>query len=210
MVVPRLYDGDHAFILQNDDRRVVFMIPFERRLHARRHDRRAAVDSANRAQASVAEVDYLCRAVNRYLAKPVAPRDVRLALRRRASAVRRRLERSVGDHARLHAAARRRCRGRPRCFRSFGGKITTYRRLAEHVLERLASHFPAMQGPWTAGVDASRERVLAAQPPRGTRYSSALPRAARAHRARRVPPPRRGSAQRAGRRASSASTTAPG
>ena len=42
IVVPRLYDGDHAYILQNDDRRVIFVMSLRRAIHADRNDRRRA------------------------------------------------------------------------------------------------------------------------------------------------------------------------
>jgi glycerol-3-phosphate dehydrogenase len=76
IVLPRLYEGEHAFILQNDDRRVVFMIPFE--------DRFTLVGTTDvdyegdpaAPLASEAEVDYLCRAVGRYLVRAPAASEV--------------------------------------------------------------------------------------------------------------------------------------
>ncbi len=78
IVLPRLYEGDHAFILQNDDRRVVFMIPYGD-LHTLvgTTDVAETQDAAPaRPAASEAEVEYLCRAVNRYLARPAEPSQV--------------------------------------------------------------------------------------------------------------------------------------
>ena len=76
IVLPRLYEGEHAFILQNDDRRVVFMIPYGD-LHTLVGTTDVAVgDESAPPLASAEEVAYLCRAVSRYLAQPARPEDV--------------------------------------------------------------------------------------------------------------------------------------
>jgi glycerol-3-phosphate dehydrogenase len=155
IVLPRLYAGEHAFILQNDDGRVVFMIPFEERYTLVGTTDLALEGDAAEAQptASDAEVDYLCRAVNRYLENSVRPADVvwRFAGMRPLyddgesdpSAITRDyvLRVDAGDEA----------LGLAPVLSVYGGKITTYRRLAEHALEKLAPHFPGLRKPWTAG-----------------------------------------------------------
>jgi glycerol-3-phosphate dehydrogenase len=148
MVVPRLYEGDHAFILQNDDRRVVFMIPYGD-LHTMVGTTDEPQHEAESAQPSFAEVDYLCRAVNRYLAKPVHPGEAvwRFAGVRPLyddgssdpSAVTRDYTLRIDDDA-----------GDAPVLSVFGGKITTYRRLAEEALHRLAPYFPGLRPAWTA------------------------------------------------------------
>src|SRR4029078_9966475 len=75
IMVPELYDGDPALILQNNDRRVVFMIPYGD-LHTLVGTTDVPQVDTESAQPTYDEVDYLCRAVNRYLAKPVRPGDV--------------------------------------------------------------------------------------------------------------------------------------
>lgn len=149
IVLPRLYPGDHAFILQNDDRRVVFMIPYGDG-HTLIGTTDVPVDNETApAQASDAEVDYLCRAASGYLARPVSPADVvwRYAGVRplyddgtpNPSAVTR-------DYTlRVDADA-----GAAPVLSVYGGKITTYRRLAEHALKALAPYFPDMKPEWTA------------------------------------------------------------
>lgn len=149
MVVPKLYDGDHAFILQNDDRRVVFMIPYGD-LHTLVGTTDVPQQEAESAQPTFAEVDYLCRAVNRYLAKPVQPGAAvwRFAGVRPLyddgssdpSAVTRDYTLRVDDDA-----------GAAPVLSVFGGKITTYRRLAEEALHRLAPYFPGLRPAWTSG-----------------------------------------------------------
>ena len=148
IVLPKQYEGDHAFILQNDDRRVVFMIPYEGRFTLI-GTTDIVVDEPTNPQASDEEVDYLCRAANRYLAQPARPEQVlwRFAGVRPLyddgssdpSAVTRDYTLRVDDEA-----------GRAPVLSVFGGKITTYRRLAEHAMEKLQPYFPGCKGAWTA------------------------------------------------------------
>ncbi len=148
VVLPKLYPGEHAFILQNTDRRVVFMIPFEER-YTLVGTTDVPVEDASQPAASAEEVEYLCRAVNRYLAKPVAPADVIW----RYAVVRPLYDDGTSDPSSitrdytLHVEDER---GAAPVVSVYGGKITTYRRLAERVLEKLAPYFPGLRQPWTA------------------------------------------------------------
>jgi glycerol-3-phosphate dehydrogenase len=149
IVVPRVYEGDHAFILQNEDRRVVFMIPYEAGYTLIGTTDVPCSEDPAHPEASAQEVEYLCRAASHYLERPVTPADVvwRFAGVRplyddgspNPSAVTRdyvlRLDSDQGVTPVLSV---------------FGGKITTYRRLAEHALERLVPWFPDMGPAWTA------------------------------------------------------------
>lgn len=174
LVLPRLYEGEHAFILQNDDRRVVFMIPYEGSFTLVGTTDVPVGDEGD-ARASDSEVEYLCRAVNRYLATPVTPAAVvwRFAGVRPLyddgasdpSAVTRDYTLRVDDEA-----------GRAPLVSIYGGKITTYRRLAEQVMSRLAAYFPGLAPSWTArgclpgsdfgpsGRDAARDAFFAQYP----------------------------------------------
>jgi len=149
VVLPRLYPGDHAFILQNDDRRVVFMIPY-----GDRHTLIGTTDvpfegDAGAAAASDAEVEYLCRAAGRYLERPVDP----AAVVWRYAGVRPLYDDGTADPSavtrdyvlRVDADA-----GAAPVLSVYGGKITTYRRLAEQALRDLAPYFPGMKEGWTA------------------------------------------------------------
>ena len=148
IVLPRLYEGEHAFILQNDDRRVVFMIPYEESFTLV-GTTDVPVDEEAHPQATDAEVEYLCRAVNRYLAKSVTPADVAW----RYSGVRPLYDDGPSDPSavtrdytlRVYDEA-----GRAPLLSIYGGKITTYRRLAEHVMDRLAPYFTGLKPAWTA------------------------------------------------------------
>jgi glycerol-3-phosphate dehydrogenase len=149
IVLPRLYEGEHAFILQNDDRRVVFMIPFEERFTLVGTTDVDYDGDPAQPSASEAEVDYLCRAVGRYLAR--TPKAAEVVWRYSGvrplyddgsadpSAITRDYTLRVDDEA-----------GAAPVLSVFGGKITTYRRLAEHALEKLAAYFPRLKPAWTA------------------------------------------------------------
>jgi glycerol-3-phosphate dehydrogenase len=150
IVVPQLYTGSHACILQNDDRRVVFMIPYEGRFTLVGTTDVAVSGDPARPTASADEIAYLCRAVNRYLEFPLAPENVVWAY----AGVRPLYDDGTADPSaitrdytlRLDSDA-----GLAPVLSVFGGKITTYRKLAEHALDKLQAWFPAMRGRWTAG-----------------------------------------------------------
>ena len=149
IVVPTAYEGEHAFILQNDDRRVVFMIPYEAQYTLIGTTDVAFDGDPARPGASAEEIGYLCRAVNRYLAQPIAPADVVWSY----AGVRPLYDDGTADPSavtrdytlRLDADA-----GSAPVLSVFGGKITTYRKLAEHALDQLAPWFPGMKTAWTA------------------------------------------------------------
>jgi glycerol-3-phosphate dehydrogenase len=148
IVLPKLYEGEHAFILQNDDRRVVFMIPYgEVHTLVGTTDIPVADEDA-RPSASAEEIAYLCRAVNRYLARPSRPEDVVWSYAgvrplyddgsADPSAVTRDYTLRVDDEQK-----------RAPVLSVFGGKITTYRMLAEHAVDKLAPYFPGLRPAWT-------------------------------------------------------------
>jgi glycerol-3-phosphate dehydrogenase len=152
IIVPRLYDGEHAFILQNDDRRVIFVIPYENGFSLIGTTDIPFEDDPATVAISTDEVAYLCRAVSRYFAVPLTPDQVVHSY----SGVR-----PLYDDAAAEASAVTRdyvldldvSAGQAPILSVFGGKITTYRRLAEHALEKLLPYL-AVPHPasWTATV----------------------------------------------------------
>ena len=153
LVVPRFWDGPQGYLIQNDDGRVVFVLPYEGEFALI-----GTTDipySGDPAEVAIddEEVAYLLRVVNRYFKRSVGPADIVHTL----SGVR-----PLHDDAAASAAAvtrdyafaldpERPGEGRPPLLSVFGGKITTYRKLAEHAMERLVPFFPAMTGAWTRG-----------------------------------------------------------
>ena len=149
IVVPRQYEGEHAFILQNDDKRVVFMIPYEGSYTLIGTTDVSVEGDPASPRASEAEVDYLCRAVNRYLEKPVGPQDVVWSY----AGVRPLYDDGSSDPSDVTRDYTLRVDdmdGGAAVLSVFGGKITTYRRLAEHALEKLTPYFPGLKPAWTA------------------------------------------------------------
>ena len=150
IVVPRLYDGHHAYILQNDDRRIVFALPFEEDFTLIGTTELPFDGDPAGVASTRSEEAYLCRAVSRWFAKPVAE----TAILWRYAGVRPLFE----DHA-ANASAVTRDYVLTLDFSSdaapvlsvLGGKITTYRRLAEHAMGRLGPFLAARRGAWTAG-----------------------------------------------------------
>lgn len=148
IIVPRLYDGDHAFILQNKDNRIVFVIPYEREFSLI-GTTDIAVDEGEHPVCTSEETAYLCEITSHYMSKLVRPEDVVWTY----SGVRPLFD--DGDdnpsevtrdyHLEVDGGA-----DRAPLLSVFGGKITTYRRLAEHALKDLAPWYPQMGAPWTA------------------------------------------------------------
>ena len=177
IVVPRVHAEAHAYILQNADHRIVFVIPYQEH-YSLIGTTDVPVEAYEHPQISDDETQYLLDLANAYLERPLTQSRHRVDLQRRAAAVRRRRGRSVRGDARLRPEGRR-AAGEPGPDRapvlsSFGGKITTYRKLAEHALRELAPYFPGMKHAWTAKRRAAGRRSSAtAIAPRGLAELSA-------------------------------------
>ena len=154
IVVPKLYEGEHAFILQNDDGRVIFMIPYGD-IHTLIGTTDIPVEGeVGHPQASAEEIAYICRAVNRYLARPARPENVVWSY----SGVRPLYDDGSSDPSDVTRDYTLRVddvQGKAPVLSVFGGKITTYRRLAEHAMEKLAPYFPGLKPAWTAHTPVS-------------------------------------------------------
>jgi glycerol-3-phosphate dehydrogenase len=149
IVVPRAYPGEHAFILQNEDRRVVFMIPYEARYTLIGTTDVAFEGDPARPLAGVDEINYLCRAVNRYMARPIAPANVIWSY----AGIRPLHDDGSADPSAVTRDYTLRLNtdgGAAPVLSVFGGKITTYRKLAEHALAKLVPWFPGSKAAWTA------------------------------------------------------------
>ena len=150
IAVPRLYTHDRSYIFQNADGRVCFAIPYQQEFTLiGTTDEDYHGDPADVAS-TPDEERYLCAAVSAYLRRPVDPATivwrysgVRPLLDDGAS----KAQEATRDYLlELEAPTD----GAP-LLSVFGGKITTYRRLAEAAMAKLARFFPGMRGAWTAG-----------------------------------------------------------
>jgi glycerol-3-phosphate dehydrogenase len=176
IVTRRLYEGGHGYIFQAADGRVIFAMPYE--------DDYTLIGTtevdweldSGPVVISAEETSYLCSAVNDYFTQPITPDDVIWSYAGvrplyddnadDANVVTRDYVFKLdGDGADMAAI-----------LSVFGGKLTTYRKLAEHAMEKLAPYFPAMKPAWTHdvqlpggdfaidGVDALRSEVASRYP----------------------------------------------
>ena len=176
IVVRKLYDHDRCYIFQNADGRIIFAIPYERDFTLigttdtdYRGDPRAVA-------ASESEIDYLCAAASEYFSAPIRREDVVWTY----SGVRPLYDdgaSSAQEATRDYVLVLDAPEAAAPLLSVFGGKITTYRRLAEAALARLTSHLPVLDKPsWTGaarlpggdfpatGYDALVAAILAEQP----------------------------------------------
>lgn len=149
IVVRRCLGQPMAYILQCPDRRIVFAIPYERAFTLIGTTDVEYHGPIGQAAIEDAEVRYLCDRVNDYLAQPVSPADVAWSF----SGVRPLLEGDSSDPSALTRdyALELDTRGGAPLLEVWGGKLTTYRRLAEEAADLLAPRLGARRGAWTAG-----------------------------------------------------------
>lgn len=150
IVTRKLFDHDHAYIFQNDDKRIIFAIPYE--------DEFTLIGTTDLEYhgdpASVAinddEIAYLCASASRYFTKAIAPADVVWTY----AGVRPLLEEEVDNPSAVTRDYKLELDApgtRAPLLSVFGGKITTFRRLAEEALDRLREPLGIKQGDWTRG-----------------------------------------------------------
>ncbi|MDO5622017.1 MAG: glycerol-3-phosphate dehydrogenase [Paracoccus sp. (in: a-proteobacteria)] len=149
IVTRRLFDHDRCYFFQGPDGRIIFAIPFEQDFTLIGTTDQDHQGAPGEAECSPAEVDYLCRFASQYFARPVTPDQVVWTY----SGVR-----PLYDDGASSATAATRdyvlsldTDSAP-VLNVFGGKITTYRRLAEAALMKLTPFFPQARPAWTAGV----------------------------------------------------------
>jgi glycerol-3-phosphate dehydrogenase len=171
IVVNRLYDGEHAFILQNPDRRIVFTIPYEGRFTLVGTTDVPYTGDPAKTAISADETQYLCDTVNRHFVKSITPQEVVWTY----SGVRPLFDDHAGESAsavsRDYVLQLEDQDGKAPLLNVFGGKITTFRRLSEHAMQKLKPFFPQARGDWTHGAilpggdiaDADFERFAAEQ-----------------------------------------------
>lgn len=147
LVVRRLYDHPMAYIFQNADRRIVFAIPYEEHFTLIGTTDVEHHGDPGKAQASEEEIAYLCSLVNHYFRAPISPADVVWSY----AGVRPLLDDASGDPAavtrdyslELDSAG-------PPLLTVWGGKITTFRKLAEEAVDQLAGALGGAGPAWTA------------------------------------------------------------
>lgn len=150
IVTRKLYDHDKCYFFQGTDGRIIFSIPYENDFTLIGTTDAEHVDPSSRPECTPEERDYLLSFANQYFKQTLSVEDIVWAY----SGVR-----PLYDDGATSATAATRdytlktdTDGGAPILNIFGGKITTYRRLAESALEKISAHFPAVPAPWTAGV----------------------------------------------------------
>jgi glycerol-3-phosphate dehydrogenase len=149
IVVPRLYDHDRCYFFQGTDGRIIFAIPYEEDFTLIGTTDADHPDPQTAPTCTPEEQDYLVKFASQYFEKPIQREDIVWTY----SGVRPLYD----DGASSATAATREYvltleKGAAPLLNIFGGKITTYRKLAEAALAKIAEALPGVGQDWTAGV----------------------------------------------------------
>jgi len=152
IVVPRLFEHDHAYIFQNPDKRIIFAIPYQDEFTLiGTTDIELTGDDPGAARIAQEEIDYLCTQASRYFEKPIAPSDVVWTY----SGVRPLLDDDSGDPSAVTRDYLLESNTEAAPLLSvWGGKITTFRKLAEDAADevgRMLGQSGAQRPAWTDG-----------------------------------------------------------
>jgi len=147
IVVPRLFNHDHAYIFQNADRRIIFAIPYEADFTLIGTTDVECHGDPGLAEPDAQEVAYLCEQASRYLARPVSAAAVVWSY----SGVRPLLD-ETGDPSAVTRDYQLAMQSDPAPLLTvWGGKITTFRKLAEQAADRICAALRVRAARWTEG-----------------------------------------------------------
>jgi glycerol-3-phosphate dehydrogenase len=150
LIFPRLFDHDRCYIFQNRDARIIFAIPYEREFTLVGTTDQAFEGDPSGIDISAEEARYICDAANEYLRIDIAPEQAVASY----AGVRPLYENPKTGGASSNSTVTRDYQfdldeNGPKLLSIFGGKLTTYRKLAEHALEKLG----VPRASWTARED---------------------------------------------------------
>jgi len=166
IVVPRLFEHPYAYIFQHPDGRIVFAIPYQHDFTLLGTTDLEYHGDPDRVAISSDETDYICQLANHYFQKRITPADVVWSY----SGVRPLLEdaaaaaSAVTRDYRLDFDAGSATEPQAPLLSVFGGKITTFRKLAEEALDRIAPALGNHHGAWTAHACLPGGDLYGAQP----------------------------------------------
>lgn len=147
IVIRRRLGGDHAYLLQSPDGRIVFAIPYEGEFTLIGTTDHEIEGPLERAQPTSGEIRYLCEQASRWLAQPVAPDEVVWSY----AGVRPLLDDEADNPAAVTRDYLLECdRAGPPLLNVWGGKLTTFRRLAEEAADALGAALGQGRTRWTA------------------------------------------------------------
>lgn len=147
IVVPKIFDHEYTYIFQNADNRIIFAVPYEQNYTLLGTTDMEVGDEPGTVEIEAAEVKYICDAASEYFDKAIVPDDVVWTY----SGVR-----PLYDDASANASKVTRDykldfdtrKGAP-VLSVYGGKITTYRKLADDAMSMLAEHLSVSKTDWT-------------------------------------------------------------
>ncbi len=162
IIVPKIYDGEQAYTFQHSDGRIVFAIPYEKDFTLVGTTDVPFSGNANDVTITDEEIAYLCRVTETYFKRPCIPSSVVWSY----SGVRPLVDdgsKSASKATRDYVLELDTQENAP-LLSVYGGKITTFRHLAEDALERLQPHLGFKAKPWTAkaklpGAEASYQNI---------------------------------------------------
>jgi glycerol-3-phosphate dehydrogenase len=149
IVVDRLYAHDRCYIFQNADGRICFAIPYEQNFTLIGTTDEDHQGDPGNPQITETEIEYLLSATAEYFKRPVTRGQVRWTY----SGIRPLYDDGASkaqEATRDYVLKLEGKTGEAPMLSVFGGKITTFRRLSESVMDKIASFFPALGKPWTA------------------------------------------------------------
>ncbi|ACJ20133.1 glycerol-3-phosphate dehydrogenase [Coxiella burnetii] len=149
IVVPKWYKGNHAYILQNPDKRVIFAIPYKNDFTLIGTTDVPFEGDPNKIHISEEETNYLIDSINYYFTKPLTVNDIRSSYAGVRALFDDKSEKAQKITREYHLELNN-DNGKMPILSIFGGKLTTYRSLAERVLSKLKPYFPKMGSAWTA------------------------------------------------------------
>jgi glycerol-3-phosphate dehydrogenase len=146
IVVPKMFDHDHAYIFQNPDKRIIFAIPYEDDFTLIGTTDVEYSGAVAAAAIDPSEVTYLCEQASRYFEKPVRAADVVWSY----SGVRPLMDDESGDPSAITRdyALELDTSAAP-LLNVWGGKMTTFRKLSEEAADLLAAPLKTSRGAWT-------------------------------------------------------------
>jgi glycerol-3-phosphate dehydrogenase len=149
IVVKKKFDDPRAYFFQNPDNRIIFAIPYQNDFTLIGTTDQDYKGDPTNVKITQAEIDYLCNAASEYFAEPVQPSDIVWTY----SGVRPLFDDGASkaqEATRDYVLKLEQPAGEAPLLNIFGGKLTTYRRLAESALEKIADAIGAKGASWTA------------------------------------------------------------
>ncbi len=157
IIVPKIYDHAKAYILQKQDGRIIFILPFEDEFSLIGTTDIEFNDAPEKAEIDEQEIEYLLSETNRYFIKQTSPQDIIMCY----SGVRPLMDDESVDAQKVtrdYTIEVDAIANKLPLVSVFGGKITTYRKLSESVVDKLQPTFPMMKAKWTKKFANSRGR----------------------------------------------------